>query len=206
MFSTTHSPPWQAVLDFWFDDGLTHGWPSQNLSGLWFRADRQVDQGIAERFGHLVEAAVRNELVEWEAEPRARLALIILLDQFPRNIWRGRGEAFAGDHRAVTLVLEGLARGMDTQLPWIGRVFFLMPLMHAEDEQLQERCVTAFEALHAAAPEALAEKIAGNLAFAKEHRDIVQQFGRFPHRNQALGRRSSEEETAFLENGPRYGQ
>jgi uncharacterized protein (DUF924 family) len=198
--------PWQPVLDFWFDDGLQQGWPTRNLSGLWFRADAALDREIDARFGHLVEAALFSELVEWEARPDSRLALLLLLDQFTRNIYRGSAEAFAGDHRAVTLVLEGLARGMDRELPWIGRVFFLMPLMHAEDEDLQHRAVAEYEALQAAAPASLAEKIAGNVAFAREHRDIVLRFGRFPHRNQALGRDSSAEERAFLEHGPRYGQ
>lgn len=206
MFSDIQPPLWQRVLDFWFDDGLDRGWPTQNMSGLWFRADRSVDQGIEEQFGHLVEAALYSELVDWEARPQSRLALILLLDQFTRNIYRGSGQAFAGDHRAVTLVLEGLARGMDRELPWIGRVFFLMPLMHAEDEDLQQRCVQEFESLQAQAPADIAEKIAVKVAFAREHRDIVLRFGRFPHRNQALGRESSEEEKAFLENGPRYGQ
>lgn len=206
MFSDAQQPLWQQVLDFWFADGLDRGWPTQNMSRLWFRADRSVDQGIEEQFGHLVEAALCSELVDWEARPQSRLALILLLDQFTRNIHRGSGQAFAGDHRAVTLVLEGLARGMDRELPWIGRVFFLMPLMHAEDEDLQQRCVQEFESLQAQAPADIAEKIAGNVAFAREHRDIVLRFGRFPHRNQALGRESSEDEKAFLENGPRYGQ
>jgi uncharacterized protein (DUF924 family) len=206
MFSDLQQPPWQRVLDFWFDDGLDRGWPTQNMSGLWFRADRSVDLGIGEQFGHLVEAALHSELVDWEARPLSRLALILLLDQFTRNIYRGSGQAYAGDHRAVTLVLEGLARGMEREIPWIGRVFFLMPLMHAEDEDLQRRCVQEFESLQAQAPADIAGKIAGNVAFAREHCDIVLRFGRFPHRNQALGRASSEEEKAFLENGPRYGQ
>ena len=206
MFNDAQQPLWQRVLDFWFADGLDRGWPSQNMSGLWFRADRSVDQGIEEQFGHLVEAALYSELVDWEARPLSRLALIVLLDQFTRNIYRGSGQAFAGDHRAVTLVLEGLARGMDRELPWIGRVFFLMPLMHAEDEDLQHRCLQEFESLQAQAPADLAEKIAGNVSFAREHCDIVRRFGRFPHRNQPLGRESTDQEKAFLENGPRYGQ
>jgi uncharacterized protein (DUF924 family) len=206
MFSDGQQALWQRVLDFWFADGLERGWPSQNMSGLWFRADRSVDQGIEEQFGHLVEAALYSELVDWEARPESRLALILLLDQFTRNIYRGSGQAFAGDHRAVTLVLEGLARGMDRELPWVGRVFFLMPLMHAEDEDLQQRSVQEFESLQAQAPTELAEKIAGNVVFAREHRDIVLRFGRFPHRNRVLGRESTAAEEVFLETGPRYGQ
>lgn len=202
----TLTPPWQPVLDFWFDDGLERGWPSRQLNGLWFQASAAVDAGIREQFGALVELACENELVDWEARPLSRLALILLLDQFTRNIYRGTGEAFCGDHRAITLTLEGLARGMDRKLPWVGRVFFLMPLMHAEDEDLQQRSVEAFTALQAEAPAQLADAIATNLAFAREHQDIIRRFGRFPHRNAALGRDSTAAELAFLEHGPRYGQ
>ncbi|PKM22484.1 MAG: DUF924 domain-containing protein [Gammaproteobacteria bacterium HGW-Gammaproteobacteria-14] len=197
---------WQPVLDFWFDNGLQRGWPSANLGSLWFRADRAVDEGIRERFGALVEAAIGNELVEWEAKPASRLALIVLLDQFTRNVYRGHGRAFSGDHRAVTLVLEGLARGMDKELPWVGRVFFLMPLMHAEDEALQQRCVDEFRQLQQQAPADIAEHIASNVEFALEHLEIIQRFGRFPHRNDALARESSPEEQDYLQTGKRYGQ
>jgi uncharacterized protein (DUF924 family) len=198
--------PWNDVLRFWFEDGLEQGWPSSNMSALWFRANRGTDAEIEERFGTFVEAALWSELVDWEGRARSRLALIILLDQFTRNIYRGTARAFAGDHRAQTLVQEGLALSMDEELPWVGRVFFYMPLMHAEDEDLQDRAVACYQRLHDAAPPEIAEKVKGNIKFAKEHQEIIQRFGRFPHRNRVLERESTEEELAFLENASSYGQ
>lgn len=197
---------WREVLDFWFDDGLERGWPSRNMSELWFGGSRGLDEEIRERFSVFVEAALWSELVDWEARPLSRLALVIVLDQFTRNIYRGEAKAFSGDHRACTLVMEGIARGMDKQLPWIGRVFFYMPLMHAEDMALQDECVRCFEAMVDEAPADIADKVRNNLAFAKEHRELIKRFGRFPYRNAALGRESTEAEREYLEHGKRYGQ
>ncbi len=131
---------------------------------------------------------------------------MIVLDQFSRNVHRGQARAFAGDARAQQLVLATLAAQEDEALARVGRVFLYMPLMHAEDMALQERCVERFTDLHAKSPPELREKLAGNLRFAREHRDTVLRFGRFPHRNAVLGRESTAEEQAFLKNGPRYGQ
>lgn len=197
---------WQPVLDFWFGDSLEAGWPAKSRNGLWFRADAALDEEIRHHFGAMVEAAVQQEWVDWEAKPLSRLALVLLLDQFTRNVYRGSAEAFSGDHRAVTLVMEGIARGMDRQMPWIGRVFFYMPLMHAEDADLQLECLAAFRQLREDVPQELQEQVDGNIRFAEEHRDIIERFGRFPHRNDVLGRISTEEEQAFLENADRYGQ
>ncbi len=206
--------PYRDILDFGVGErgGLegetddARGWPSASLRRRWFKSSDGQDAEIAERFGDRVAAALRRDLVDWEREPGTRLALILLLDQFTRNIHRGTAEAFAGDHHAATLTLEGLSTGMDRRLGWAGQVFFYMPLMHAEDLALQERCVACFTALHSHSPPALREKLASNLHFAVEHRDTVQRFGRFPHRNAVLGRESSAEEEAFLKDGPRYGQ
>ncbi|HBY50739.1 MAG TPA: DUF924 domain-containing protein, partial [Alcanivorax sp.] len=101
---------------------------------------------------------------------------------------RGTADAFAGDHHAATLTLEGLSTGMDRRLGWAGQVFFYMPLMHAEDAELQDRAVACYQDLHARVPAALKDDIANNLKFAEEHRDIIQRFGRFPHRNRVLER------------------
>lgn len=199
-------PLWQPVLAFWFDDGLQAGWPTRDMGRLWFGGSRGLDAEISERFEPLVEAACWNELVDWEAKPLSRLALVILLDQFTRNVYRGEARAFSGDHRACTLVIEGLARGFDRDLPWVGRVFFYMPLMHAEDLALQDECVARLEALVAEAPQPIRDHLAGNLQHAREHRDIIARFGRFPHRNAALQRPSTEEEQAFLATAKRYGQ
>ena len=131
---------------------------------------------------------------------------MLLLDQFTRNMYRASADAFSGDHRAITLVMEGIARRMDLELPTIGRVFFYMPLMHAEDEDLQAEAVRQFERLHQAASGDAKAGVASNLEFALEHQQVIQRFGRFPHRNAVLGRDSTAEELAYLEDANRYGQ
>lgn len=194
------------VLDFWLGDALTLGWPSQNRSAFWFHGDKALDADITRRFGALVEQALEGGLGEWESKPLSRLALVLLLDQFTRNVYRGRAQAFAGDGRAQQLVREALALGWDVQLPLAARVFLYMPLMHAEDPSLQELCVRCFETLLAQAPRERRDDLQGNLDFARQHRDIIARYGRFPYRNQALGRTDTEQEQVFLRDGPRFGQ
>lgn len=199
----------QAVLDFWLDeDGIERGWPTQDLSKRWFGGGAALDTEIEARFGALVRDAVAGGLGDWEqAGPLSRLALVIVLDQFTRHVFRGRADAFTGDARAQALVLDALEHGIDKQLPRVGRVFLLMPLMHAENLELQRRCVREFEALVAnTREEAVRREIEGNLRFAKSHLEIIERFGRFPYRNAALGRASSDAELEFLKDGPRYGQ
>lgn len=199
-------PDPQQVLDFWFGDGLSLDWPSEDRSALWFRGGPALDAQIRERFGPLVDQALDGGLTEWEPAITHRLALVILLDQFTRNVHRGQARAFAGDGRAQRLVLQSLALEQDAELPAIGRVFFYMPLMHAESPALQDECVIKFEALHRQSPPELQARLDGNLKAAIEHAEIVTQFGRFPHRNNVLGRTSTPEEEAFLLHGPRFGQ
>ncbi|ARB45902.1 DUF924 family protein [Alloalcanivorax xenomutans] len=198
--------PYNDILDFWFD-GLDQGdWPPGECERRWFSGGAAVDARIREQFSTRLQAALDRELVAWERHPRSRLALILLLDQFSRNIHRGEAAAFAGDHQAVTLTLEGISTGMESGLPWAGQVFFYMPLMHAEDLALQNQGIACFRSLLERVPEHLKSKIENNLKFAEEHRDIIARFGRFPHRNEALGRESTTEEAVFLENAKRYGQ
>ena len=205
-----------AILDFWFADGLALGWPSRDMGKLWFGGDARLDQQIRAQFGPWVESAQAGGLQGWEQDAAggpvpglpgwAPLALVILLDQFSRNMFRGTARAFAGDARAQRLVSEALAQGVDARLPWVARVFLYMPLMHAEHLALQEECVRRFSALAAQVPTALHARIASHLDFAQKHRDIVARFGRFPYRNAVLGRESTALELEFLKNGPRFGQ
>ena len=195
-----------SVLDFWLGDGLREGWPTDDLNARWFRGGAAVDQQIRQRFGPAVASALQGGLAHWEAKPTELLALVILLDQFTRNIFRGTAQAFAGDARAQRLSLTALANNHDQLLPWVGRLFLYMPLMHAESLALQTECVSRFENLLAQAPEPLKEQIAGHLPFARQHQTIIERFGRFPHRNAALGRSSTPEEDLFLKDGPRFGQ
>ena len=208
MTNTTPTTPAKVieVLDFWFGDGLTRDWPSQDHNELWFGGGPAQDDAIRQRFGPLVDEALGGGLADWEADPRSRLALIVLLDQLSRNVHRGQRRAFDGDARAQRLSQLSIDEGMDATLTPAGRVFLYMPLMHAENLALQDECVARFQRLVDSSPEALRDKLASNLRFAVLHRDIVAQYGRFPHRNAVLGRTTTPEENAFLKDGPRFGQ
>lgn len=170
------------VIDFWFRELTPHQWFADG--------GRKLDERVRTRFGNLVEAARRGILDHWAPSPRGRLALIILLDQFPRHCFRGMPEAYASDGKAQALAADGVAARMDEQLTFAERQFFYMPLMHAEDRDLQALSLERFDALQEAA--------AAVLGFASGHRKIVYRFGRFPHRNRVLGRTSSPEEVEFL--------
>lgn len=195
-----------AVLDFWLGDGLTLGWPSQSHSDLWFGGSKALDDDIAHRFGAGVEQALQGGLTDWADRPHSRLALVIVLDQFTRNVFRGQARAFAGDPRAQSLVQDALDHGWDAPLPLAGKVFLYMPLMHAENLAMQDLCVRQFETLVMHAPSERRKELQGNLDFAYQHRDIIARFGRLPYRNQALGRADTQEEQVFLRDGPRFGQ
>lgn len=174
-----------AVLDFWFRELA----PRQ-----WFAGGAELDGAMRRRFGALVDAALAGGRDAWAATPRGRLALILLLDQFTRNIHRGTQGAFAGDAKARALVLDGLAAGLDRPLNLAERHFFYMPLMHAEDPELQALSLEKFGELE--------REGKSTLRYAQEHANEIKRFGRFPGRNAALGRASSPEELAFL-NRPR---
>ncbi|RYF40771.1 MAG: DUF924 domain-containing protein [Comamonadaceae bacterium] len=195
-----------SILEFWLGEGYAAGWPSRDMGKQWFGGTPELDRQIDERFGARVAQALAGGLSDWEAQPLDRLALVILLDQFPRNIHRGQAQAFAGDERAQRLVSEALAQGLDQQLPWVGRMFLYMPLMHAEDLQQQEEGVRRFRRLAEEVPADLRVTLTSSLRFAEEHRDIIARLGRFPYRNNALGRTNTALEFEFLKNGPRFGQ
>ncbi len=196
----------QAILDFWFGDGLITGWPTQEMKAIWFGGGPELDALIKTQFGEQAVQAVEGGLQAWEQQPLSRLALILLLDQFTRNVFRGSPRAFEGDGRSQQLVTDALRKNWDRQLPLVGRVFLYMPLMHAENLTLQDECVSRFTQLRIEAPETLKARLQGNLDFAVQHRDIIAQFGRFPHRNIAMGRVATSAEESFLLNGPRFGQ
>lgn len=194
------------VLTFWFGDVLASDWPAQDRSDLWFGGGAALDATITQGFGPLVDCALDGGLHDWETDLPSRLALVVVLDQFTRNVHRGQARAFAGDGRAQRLVLQSLALAHDSELPRVGRLFLYMPLMHAESLALQHECVARLEALAEGSPPEVRERLQGNLRSARQHRDIVERFGRFPHRNAALGRPSTTDETTFLQGGPRFGQ
>lgn len=188
----------QAVLDFWFG---TEGDPERGtLRPMWFRKSDATDHEIAERFGALIERALRGELADWGAEPRGALAQILLLDQFTRNTLRDTPRAFAGDARALRAATAMIGARQDEALPPEQRAFVYMPFEHAEGMAMQDEAVRLFTRLAAEAP-----ALADMLGYAHKHRDVVQRFGRFPHRNAILGRQSTADEIAFLrEPGSRF--
>jgi uncharacterized protein (DUF924 family) len=201
------------VLNFWFGHRPYSLAQVQQHMRLWFgepgapELTPQADELIRDRFGDLTRAAAAGTLSAWEASPRRRLALILLLDQFPRNIFRGTARAFAQDRQALSLTLTGLQFGADATLDPVERIFFYMPLMHSEDLDIEEEGVSAFRRLLAEAPPELHQVFKGSLDSAIEHRDIIARFGRFPYRNRSLGRETTAEERRWLENeGNSFGQ
>ncbi len=185
----------EAILEFWF------GPPPHRPRDAWFRKDASFDAVVRERFGDAVDDALAGGLVHWSRTARGALAHVILLDQFTRNIHRDTPRAFAGDALALAAAREAIARGFDRELEPIERGFLYLPFEHAESPALQERSVALFEALHARAPAALATAFAGFADYARRHRDVIARFGRFPHRNAALGRASTADELAWLADG-----
>ena len=196
----------EAVLDFWFGPRGADAETRAAHARRWFDGGAAFDAEVAERFSGDVAAAVRHQRDAWAATPRGRLALILLLDQFSRHLYRGRAEAFASDPHALALALAGIDAGLDAELGDAERAFFYMPLHHAENLAVQDRCVELFARLHGGCDAAWRAAAAEFLKYAREHRDVVARFGRFPHRNDVLGRVSTPEERAYLESAPRYGQ
>ncbi|MBO6756820.1 MAG: DUF924 domain-containing protein [Roseibium sp.] len=169
------------VLDFWWQAG-----PPK-----WFASDDAFDQSCKDRFGDTVEAALSGALDHWAETPAGALALILVLDQLPRNIFRGSARAFAGDDRALAIAERAIANAYDRAFPKDVRVFFYLPFEHAEDITAQERSVDLSRRLG----------IENFYHYALIHMDVIRRFGRFPHRNAILGRETTEEEKAYLEDG-----
>jgi uncharacterized protein (DUF924 family) len=191
----------EEIIGFWFGDGADAGAIAAAQSALWWGKSAANDRAIEQRFAPWVERAAARQLDSWLDTPRGRLALILLIDQFSRNIHRDSPRAFAGDALARDWALEGLAQGVDRRLRPIERVFFYLPLEHSEDRGHQAQSVRLYQRLVDEAPPAERQLFAGFLDFAVRHRDIVDRFGRFPHRNAILGRDSTPEERQFLQ-GP----
>ena len=199
------SLPSQDLLDWWFGEGATARETADANNGLWFGYKPEQDAEARERFGDLTERALAGELSEWAESPHGWLALVLLLDQLPRMIYRGTPTAYAGDERALQLVREGMAHGGDVLLAPLQRVFIYLVLEHAENLSVQDQAVQQFEQLLGIADADEQNLFAGFLDFAERHRQVIARFGRFPHRNAILGRSSSEAERAFLaEPGSRF--
>ncbi len=178
------------VLDFWFGPSQS---PQRGRNRReWFRKDDSFDAEIRSRFIDTFGAAVRGDLAGWSATPHASLALVVVLDQFPRNMFRGDARAFSADAVALSIARGTVERGFDRLLLPVERSFVYLPFEHAEDLAAQRRSLALFDSL-AGFPEC-----AGSIDYARRHYEIVARFGRFPHRNAVLGRASTAEETEFL--------
>lgn len=197
----------EDVLEFWFADAATGPEAIERRNRIWFRGGAPFDRECSERFAASLTAAASGELDHWKQSPRGRLALILLLDQLSRNIYRGTATAYRQDERALAICREGIERGHDKQLLAIERRFFYMPMEHAEDRDIQALSVRQFESLASEASAEWRDQFQADARYAREHRDIVDKFGRFPHRNAVLGRTCTPDEDAYLADGAsRFGQ
>jgi uncharacterized protein (DUF924 family) len=202
----------RSVRDFWFGKLPLSAEGFNRRMTFWFGDESSLirqrrDEHIRVRFGALVERAGRGELASWGDGPRRRLSLILLLDQFPRNMFRGTARAFATDAQALALALSGMQSAADAALEVVERIFFYMPLQHAESREVQEESVAAYRRLLSEAPLELQEHFASALRSAENHHAIIAQFGRFPYRNTVLGRSSTPQERTWLsEGGASFGQ
>lgn len=196
---------WDSILETWFGDCRTEPELIGGRMGWWFGSDPGRDRQLELDYSSQCESALSGRLAHWQSNPQSRLALILLLDQFPRNLFRGTPRAFSGDDRAAMLCLSGVAAGIDRELSPAERIFFYMPLQHAEDLITQRVAVQLFSDL---AVEQTAYPVFGGCAtYAQKHLDLIEQFGRFPHRNEVLGRESTQDEIEYLESGgERFGQ
>lgn len=176
---------YKEILDFWF---------SLPVKGQWFDASPALDEEIRERFMATWQAAQHGDLYPWEQDAEGVCALVIVLDQFPLNMFRGRAESFTTEAQARQIAERAIRHGFDRVLTDEQKAFLYMPFMHSENLKDQERSVELFEKAG----------LIHNLSFAHHHRDIVRRFGRFPHRNEALGRHSTPQELAYLHSKDAY--
>jgi uncharacterized protein (DUF924 family) len=198
--------PWTDLLQDWFAHTVESPSTIPARQSWWFTVDHNRDAELGKKYRDLVESAAAGKLYHWLEKPEGRLALVLALDQLPRNIFRGSPRAFAYDAYTAALCLAAVHTGHDRRLKPIQRVFLYMPLQHFEDLQGQETGVSLYERLAHENPEwPIFEQ--EFLPFAKVHRDIIARFGRFPHRNQVLGRENTAEEAAYLAgDAPTFGQ
>lgn len=202
----------RSIRDFWFGPQPPTPAELNRRLRFWFGEERtdvrtRRDETIRARFAGLLERAANGGLAPWADGPRRRLSLIILLDQFPRNIYRGTPRAYAYDAQALQLTLSGMQSAADAALTPVERLFFYMPLQHAEAREVQEESVAAYRRLLKESAPELCAVFAGAARSAENHRAIIERFGRFPHRNAVLGRESTQAEQDWLaQGGASFGQ
>lgn len=189
------------VLDFWIGPLDAEGLSNDTHAARWFRKDLAFDAEVRTRFEPTLRAIMEGACADWCDRPEGRLAYVIALDQFPRNMYRDTAAAFSGDKEALATARAGIEFGHDRLLRGVQRVFFYMPFMHAETLVDQNRSVALFTAFRDETSGKLQRGLADNVRFAEAHRDIIARWGRFPHRNAQLGRPSTPDELTFLQ-GP----
>lgn len=189
----------QRVLQFWCGPLQDDGFASKEYSNQWWTKDPELDERIRQEFGALHSLLNAGERPVWLETPSGLVAAVVVLDQFSRNMFRGTPAMYASDTRALALCFEGLALGFDRKLPAAHRTFLYMPLMHSERLVCQVRCVALFAAFKEECTGDTKKIAENNHWFAEQHHDIVARFGRFPHRNQILGRNSTPDEIQFLQ-------
>jgi uncharacterized protein (DUF924 family) len=198
----------KKVLDFWFADSVECRESYQKRNQLWFMSSESFDEEIRNHFESYLELAASSGGSQLEEQPKSTLALIIILDQFPRNIYRGTPQAFAYDNDALRLTLMAIDTGMYESLSFVERLFFFMPLQHAEDLEIQNLSVQMFQQLiHVADNPIHKDGAEDSLVYANLHKEIIEKFGRFPHRNEILDRPSTKAELEYLASGAEtFGQ
>jgi len=197
----------EAILSFWFKQQELTAPQIDRRMDMWFGEDPVFDHEVEKEFADDISAACAGTLDHWAADPHGRLALIILIDQFRRNIHRNTAKAFSKDKLALKLCVEGAMEKTDRSLTPIQRVFFYMPLQHAESRKVQAKSVELYNRLAEAVTLTYRETFLTVAQFAELHKDIVDQFGRFPHRNKLLNREDTAEEAEYLaSDSPDFGQ
>lgn len=197
----------EAILSFWFKEQELTAPQIDRRMDKWFSEDPVFDHEIEKEFSDDISAASAGTLDHWATDPHGRLALIILIDQFRRNIYRNTAKAFSKDKLALKLCVEGAMEKKDRSLTPIQRVFFYMPLQHAESRKVQAKSVELYNRLAEAVSPTYRETFLTVAQFAELHKDIVEQYGRFPHRNQLLNRENTAEEAEYLAgDSPDFGQ
>lgn len=190
--------PWQPLLDWWFGQAESAKEVAAQKGRLWFGKRDSQDLEARTRFADLVEQALAGGLTEWAQRPEGWLALVLLLDQLPRMIFRDSPRTYSGDARAQALVAQGIAADFDRQLRPIQRVFIYLVFEHCENLAVQNEAVSRYIDLLVQQPEQDRVLFTDYLDYAEQHQKVIAQFGRFPHRNAVLGRESTAEELEFL--------
>jgi uncharacterized protein (DUF924 family) len=187
------------VWQYWLEPKPQTAEEIAQRSAQWFGGSADQDRQIRVQFGHLVEQARNGELASWASTPRGRLALIILIDQFSRHVYRGAPQAYSADAKALQLAIEGHESGAFAHLDSLEQVFAYLPFSHAEQLPMQKRAVELAQRAAMAAPEVWRETLFGAVDFARKHLDVIARFGRFPHRNLVLNQTNTAEESAYLD-------